>query len=234
MQNLSRSYSDLVSRCQRIANTRKEEIVIGSMPNLSAVITPRVCLAFHIRHPEVELRFREFFPSNFFQSLELGHFDVSVEYAAAYIHSSENVKFHKLAEVQHCCSFLPSHPLATKSVINFEDLRGERLMMYRRGITSCDDQLRDYIEKNEPDIEIVDIDIYDSTLQTRCAVEHAALLTYSGYSDSFTRFITVPANFNIPITLGVGWHRHCRPIVREFVDLALEMYPDFETQISEE
>ena len=96
--------------------------------------------------------------------------------------------------------------------------------MYRRGITKSEDVLRDYLLKHEPEIQVVDIDSYDSSLFTKCELEDAVLLSYALYDTNFPQFIHIPAAWNIPIHLGFCHHKNCRPIIREFLAVAKELH----------
>lgn len=234
MQKLLRSYNNTIARCLSMQNKQGEKIIIGSMPNLTSFMIPKICAAFRREFPDVAIQFKDFFPGAYFQKFRSGAFDISVEYTSNYRFEDEDFTFLKLAEDRHCCMVAPSHPLAKKSVISFEDLRGEKLYMYKRGITKCDDQLRDYILKNEPEIEIVDIEVYDSALAATCELENAVLLYYSMYQHCVPSLVSIPTDWNIPIELGIGYHKNCRPIVSCFIEIAEEQFGNPECDIFDE
>ena len=88
------------------------------------------------------------------------------------------------------CQFLPlgkykkmiavsrEHRLASKSLINIEDLYGETLMMVKRGDSGVNDFLRDDLEKNHPQIHIEDTpQFYDLSVFNHCAETGKVLLT---------------------------------------------------------
>lgn len=228
MQSLLRTYNSAVTRCRKMQNRQSESITIGAMPNLSSFMIPKLCVAFRQKYPDVEIRFKDYFPSEYFQKFRSGDFDISVEYASNYRFDGEDFTFLKLMDDHYCCKVSPSHPIAPKMSVSFEDLRGEKLYMYKRGITKSGDQLRDYILKNEPDIEIIDIDNYDSALAATCELENAVLLYYSMYSHCLPTLVSVPATWDIPIELGIGYHKSCRPIVQCFVEVAEELFRNAE------
>ena len=232
-QYMIRDYNHLVTRCVQMQNGGKERIVIGSMPNLSAVAIPKICKAFRKEHPDVEIEFRDFFPQDYFQKFRLGEFDVTADNIAAYLHNEPDLLFLKLMEDRHSCEVPPDHPLAESKLITYESLRGHTLMLYKRGITKCDDLLRDYITKNEPEIRLIDIDAYDSSLLARCEMEQAVVLSYSFYRLSFPGFVSIPTNWDIPIDIGIGYRKDCRPVVKEFIKTAESLFnlPDMRTDI---
>ena len=94
--------------------------------------------------------------------------------------------------------------------------------MYREGIGRSEDQLRAYILKHEPDISIVDIDSYDNSLLTKCRMSDGVTLLYT--TESFPAFRSLPAAWNIPIELGIGYHRNPPPAVSSLLTLAEELF----------
>lgn len=224
-QKLLGSYRTLVKRCAAQYRTGRESIVIGVMPNLRSTVLPEVCKVFKRRFPNVEIRFRDYFPADFFGGFRRGEVDICGENVWLYMLREEpGLAFVKLVDSAHCCAVLPGHPLADCKLVTFEKLRGHRLIMYRRGITRCDDMLRDYILEHEPEIELIDIEVYDSSLITRCELEDAALLMYRTYESNFHGFIIIPTDWPFPLELGLGYHTDCRPVVSKFIEVALEVY----------
>lgn len=224
MQRFASRYEQIVIHCQEIAEKRNKQILIGSLPNLSSVMVPEICKVFCKRYPDVEVQFKEFFAANYFQNFQAGHFDISVEYMSDYHRENKDILILTLKQDRYCCGVLPSHPLAGKSMISFKDLRGQKLMMYRKGITKCDDVLRDYILQNEPEIQLIDLENYDSSLAVKCELEGAVLLFYSMYADNFHNFIPIPTDWEQKINIGLGYHVNSRPIVKKFIKVASELY----------
>ena len=112
-------------------------------------------------------------------------------------------------------------PLARKRKLGFSDLRGRSLIMYREGIGKAEDRLRAYIRKNEPDIRLIDIESYDSSLITKCMLEDAVVLLYT--TRSYPALISIPAAWDITIELGIGYHRNPDFEVQELLALAEDM-----------
>lgn len=88
------------------------------------------------------------------------------------------------------CQFLPlgryrkmvavsrEHRLAGKKRLEIEDLYGETLMMVRRGDSGVNDEIRNDLERNHPQIHIEDTpQFYDLAVFNRCAETGNVLLT---------------------------------------------------------
>ncbi len=224
MQKIKTNYEDTIQHYRQKQHGARDSIVIGLMPNLKSPFLPNVCKKFRQQHPEVQIRFQEYFLKDYIYRFQAREFDISTEYFYNYIHDIKGLCAKRLATISHTLLVVPDHPLASKPSIGFEDLRGHKLIMYRRGITKSEDLLRDYLLYHEPEITILDIDSYDGALFTRCELESAVLLSYSLYDQSFPQFISVPAAWNIPVHLGFYYHRDCRPAVRDFIKTAENMF----------
>ena len=94
----------------------------------------------------------------------------------------------------------PRHPLARKERITVHDLHGQKIMMYARGITRADDRLRDYIGAVAPDVQIIDIRHYGSSLP-------------------------LDMTMDFPIDIGLGYRVDSNNAVKQFIGLAKSMYP---------
>ena len=81
--------------------------------------------------------------------------------------------------------------------------------------------MRAYIRKNEPDIRLIDIESYDSSLITKCMLEDAVVLLYT--TRSYPALISIPAAWDITIELGIGYHRNPDFEVQELLALAEDM-----------
>lgn len=86
--------------------------------------------------------------------------------------------FLKTGEYGFSITMPGSHPLAQKEFLCVSDLRGETLLMMKRGTSSINDEIRNWIEKKEPEIQIEDVDSnYDAETFNRCAREGKLLLS---------------------------------------------------------
>lgn len=114
------------------------------------------------------------------------------------------------------CNFLPlgrykkmiavnrNHRLASKSMVEIEDLYGETLMMVKRGDSETNDRMRDFFEKNHPEIKIEDAPrFYDLSVFNRCDETGSVLLTVQCWQDVHPGLVSIPVNWDYDIPYGI-------------------------------
>lgn len=220
----------LYKECIDISNNNTKNIKIGVLPNLKSVTLLEICKVFKSHFPNTDIDFIEYPPAEYFEAFKSKRFDICCEYLSCYHNDVADISFIPLDQTKHSILASPSHPLSTRDIITYADLRGYSLMMYKKGITICDDILRNYIKFNEPDINIVDIDTYDCSLEIKCELNNALLLCYDKYQFNFPSLTSIPVDWNIPIELGIGYHRNCSDKVREFILLTDQIYKNLNSQ----
>jgi DNA-binding transcriptional LysR family regulator len=205
-------------------------IRIGTLPNFAPVVLPVICREFSARFPGVRIQFEEYPLENYFKSFIDGLFDITTEYMCGYFFDRPGYQFVKLLQDRHCCGVPPSHALARKKRISFKDLRGQKLIIYAKGITRADDDLREYLSRNEPEVELIDIKAYDSALPVKCELEGCLLIYYSMYRKSFPTLTSRAVEWDFPIDIGLGYKTKTyeNPAVSSFIGFAKEMYSPVE------
>lgn len=134
------------------------------------------------------------------------------------------------------CNFLPlgrykkmiavsrDHRLASKDRIELEDLYGENLMMVARGDSGINDFIRNDLEKNHPEINIVDTpQFYDWSVFNSCADSGNVLLTIESWKDVHPGLVSIPVNWDYSIPYGILYSKDSPDDVKEFVRLASEI-----------
>lgn len=114
------------------------------------------------------------------------------------------------------CQFMPlgrykkmvavsrEHRLASKKLINIEDLYGETLMMVSPGDSGANDFIRSDLEKNHPQIKIEDTPhFYDLSVFNRCAETGNVLLTIECWQDVHPGLVSIPVNWDYSIPYGL-------------------------------
>lgn len=223
-KKLIRITNKMLKQCRDLDEKNGETIRIGILPNFTAVFLPKICRRFTELYPKINLRFKEYLLEKYFLNFVNNYFDITTEYMSGYVFEDQGYNFVKLAEDKHCCGVFPTHPLAGKKFLSIRDLRGQKVMLYAHGITRADDKLREYIIKNVPDIELIDIHQYNSSLSLKCEVENMILIYYSMYWRSFPTLITLALDVDFPIDIGLGYKAESGAAVMNFIHLAQEMY----------
>lgn len=97
-------------------------------------------------------------------------------------HNSVNVarfaNFLKLGEYRFCLAMPKSHRLSEMTSVSYNELHGEQLFMQARGNSPVNDKIRDEIEKNHPEIAIIDLPHhYNLEVFNKCAENGGVLLS---------------------------------------------------------
>lgn len=134
------------------------------------------------------------------------------------------------------CNFLPlgrykkmiavsrDHRLASKSCIEIEDLYGENLMMVARGDSGINDFIRNDLERNHPEINIIDTpQFYDWSVFNSCADSGNVLLTIECWADVHPGLVSIPVNWDYSIPYGILYSKDATDDVKDFVRLASEI-----------
>ena len=217
----------VLMRCKELEERSRETIRIGTLPNFTAELLPQICRKFTEQYPNINLQFIEYPLERYFKNFLNNNFDITTEYMCGYMFEDHGYSFVKLMEDKHCCGMSPRHPLARKERITVHDLHGQKIMMYARGINRADDRLRDYIGAVAPDVQIIDIRHYGSSLPLKCELDNLILIYYSMYWKSFPSLATLPMDMTMdfPIDIGLGYRVDSNNAVKQFIGLAKSMYP---------
>ena len=151
---------------------------------------------------------------------------MTAEYLAGYYYNETRFSTLKLNASAHIACMPASLPLAEKSQITIEDLDGQTLLMYARGITAADDALRDLLEAHTQNLNIVDVKTYNSSHPMYCQLHNALLIIYDGYECNVPGLVKRPLVLEpvIPIHIGLGYHQNAPEHVQMFLDFAAEVF----------
>lgn len=214
----------VLKQCRDLDEKKGESIRIGILPNFTPVLLPEICRKFAELYPKIHLQFKEYSLEKYFLNFANNNFDITTEYMSGYVFEEPSYKFVKLTEDRHCCGVFPNHLLANKRRLTVRDLWGQKIMLYARGVTRADDKLREYILRNVPNVQLIDIQQYNSSLPLKCELENAILIYYSMYWESFSKLVTLALDVDFPIDIGLGYKVETSPPVKKFIDLAKDMF----------
>ena len=118
------------------------------------------------------------------------------------------------------CFAVPSgHRLAGAKSLKPEDLRGERLMMCRRGDAEALDGLRDMLEEKYPEIEIVDAPyFYDAGVFNKSERSGCILLTLDAWAGVHPSLVTIPAEWDYRVPYGLLYSKTPSRCVTAFLE----------------
>ena len=134
------------------------------------------------------------------------------------------------------CQFLPlgryrkmvavsrEHRLAGKKRLEIEDLYGETLMMVRRGDSGVNDEIRNDLDRNHPQIHIEDTpQFYDLSVFNRCAETGNVLLTIECWQEVHPGLVSIPVNWDYSIPYGLLYSLNAPEDVLRFVKAVEQM-----------
>ena len=215
-------YERLLKRCQHNASQNPKTITIGITPAMKSAVLPAICKEFSLCFPEVILSFKVFLPENYRQAFVSGEFDIAAEYMFEFCNTIPNTKFIPMFPCRFCVFVHKNNPLSALSTIGFKDLRGKVLLIYRPGFVKSMDRLRDYLEINEPEITISDVNFAISEILIRCELENAVFVMYNCTNIDFPdpNIVRICTDWDFTVDRGICYHKNCNATVRDFLHIA--------------
>lgn len=129
----------------------------------------------------------------------------------------------EISRVRFCCAVSVQHRLASKDKLNIEDLRGENLMLMRRGWSSYVDKLREDLTKNFSDINIVDFPFYNVEIFNQCESENNVLLTIDYWKNVHPLMKVIPVEWDYTIPYGFLHSQSPSPQVEDFLKAVIKI-----------
>lgn len=139
----------------------------------------------------------------------------------AYYSELENfgVKYLKLSPLTYKCLIAPSHPLAGKESICLEDLSGNHI-----GLNVRDDKLLLQLHEHCHDISLETLN-NDMQKITNLCYNGGIFISKAYFLDSMQPLISVPLETSIVPMSVILYNPSCSSIVKDFLSVVKEMYP---------
>lgn len=109
----------------------------------------------------------------------------------------------ELFQAPICCAVSIRHRLAAKYDLTVQDLYGEKLMLIRRGWNGYVDMLRDDIQQNHPQIQVVDFDFYHVNVFNQCDNSNFVLMTIDNWKNVHPLLKVLPVGWDHTIPFGL-------------------------------
>lgn len=140
------------------------------------------------------------------------------------IYDEENIRERNcnvlpLFQAHICCAVSVDNALSQKKEISFSDLKGQTVMMIKRGWNLYMDRMRDVLEKEHPDIPVVDIPVYDTEAFNECQNNNYVLLTTDAWSAVHPLLKLVLLKGRPEIPYGLMYAKDAQEPVRQFVKI---------------
>lgn len=133
---------------------------------------------------------------------------------------ADRCKSYMLGKVKVCCAVPRKHRLAAKKKLTITDLFNERLMMVKRGDTAGIDEIRDLLEKNYPQIEIIDTPFfYDIDVFNMCVEKNNLLLSIGSWQDIHPGLVNIPIDWNYTLPYGLLYAKNPSAETKAFIEM---------------
>jgi len=116
-----------------------------------------------------------------------------------------------------CCAVSVHHRLASKNMLEVEDLYGENLMLMHRDWSHYVDRLRDDIWQNHGQIHIIDFDFYSVDVFNRCENSNDILMAVQAWDNVHPLLKVIPVEWDHSIPYGLLHSREPSEAVKGFL-----------------
>lgn len=116
-----------------------------------------------------------------------------------------------------CCAMSIYHPLAQKSRLTLDDLRGQDLMLIRRSWNEEFDRLRDELLAHHPEINVVDFDFYNVEVFNQAEHNNALLMAIPTWEHVHPLLKIRPVEWDYAVPFGLFYSPTPSRTVRRFI-----------------
>lgn len=109
----------------------------------------------------------------------------------------------ELSRELFCVAVALHHRLAGKKVLTPEDMKGERLLMMRKGWSCYVDELRAELTEKYPEIAITDFDFYNVDIFNRCENSNDMLLAIKSWESVHPLMKILPVEWDYKMPYGL-------------------------------
>ena len=124
--------------------------------------------------------------------------------------------FH-LRDLPLCISCAKTHPLAGRERLTLQDLHGETLWMADRGLSPYQDEVRDDLERNHPEIHIKSAPYLDTNTFNQLGSSQELLLSAQCWSGVHPLLATIPLDCPYTIPYGLIYAKDPPKEVMQFI-----------------
>lgn len=121
------------------------------------------------------------------------------------------------------CAMSINHRLALKDSISLEDLHGEKVMMIQKGDTIYIDNLRKVIEEKHPEIELIDVPLYDIHTFNQCEKMNIIMISAEIWQHVHPLLVTIPIKTNHFVPYGIVYSLNPPKKVNDFISAIKEL-----------
>ena len=127
-------------------------------------------------------------------------------------------QFLQIGNYRFCLAVPRTNPLSKSKALSFGDLSGQPLMIMEKGVSPINDRIRADVEKNYPEISIVDIDpSYDVHTFNSCVERGCILLSLECWDRVHPDIKSIPLKETYTLPFGIVYAKEAGDLMTEFI-----------------
>lgn len=214
-------FKESVARAKSVNQKNEHILRIGTSPMTPGKFLVDLWPKIHSYLPDMKFRLipYENNPDNAKKMREFGR-DVDLivgQFDEDYLRENECAAT-KLSDEPLVVAVSVRHKLASKSMLEIEDLFGENLMMIHPKWNRYIDNLRKDISLNYPQINIVDFDFYGTDAYNQCESSQSFIVTIDKLKDIHPLLKLIPVRWNYTVPFGILHSPQPSETVRQFLN----------------
>lgn len=146
-----------------------------------------------------------------------------------YFHEAwqKDFSFLQLTSTPVHMGFFSGHPMATRSSISYQDMKGLTVVTIRQGLEDTMDRI--YDDLNMRGIRVIPVDVYDNAAVTMCATRNYAILMPLCWKNRFENLTLVPCEWDHALPYGFFVSQRAAIPAKRFAEFMREQVQAKET-----
>lgn len=133
--------------------------------------------------------------------------------------STDNIAIRPLGFYHFCLAVPMQHPLHDRQQLSFKELEGHRLRMLKTGISPLNDNIRNHLITQYPQIHLVDIQgHYNMDTFNACAESGDILLSLDCWKQVHPALISIPLEETYEMPYGLVYSKESSPNIISFLE----------------
>lgn len=213
-----------VERARAIAQKKSSVVRVGTTLLTRCRYLTDIWSRASVEHPEIKIELVA--PKHSIESLTadpLAEIGVSYDlqegiYLSGLYHGKCN--FFEIFPAKICVAVPAGHALFHKEKLTLSDLRGEKIVLGKRGHSTSFDKARNLLEQADCDLDIMDVDYYDINIFATCELNNCLMVTLDVWADIYPTLKTCPVDWDITIPYGFTYAINPSAEVQILIDTA--------------
>ena len=138
----------------------------------------------------------------------------------------DKCNFFELFPAKICIAIPSGNRLFHKNRLSLQDLRGEKIMITTKGHSQGFDAVREILEQEDFNTEIIDTGYYDINIFATCELNNYLMLSLEVWSDIYPSMKTCPIDLDYTVPYGLLYSLHPTTEVQALIDTAQSLFDE--------